>query len=652
MAASGPDARGLLRGGGRPGRLELVLLTAILAGAAWLRLAHLGGVAADPYYDSAVRSMGASLHDFLFGALEPGATVSLDKPPIDLWPAVLATKLLGFGRVTLRLPEALAGTAAVGLIYLSLRRGFGAGAALGAAAALAVLPIEVITSRSDTTDAIMMTLTVLALLMVVRTVEGGRTRWLLGAAAVMGVAFNVKLAESWPALLPLAAIAAVGLGRSRRTLRALLGAAGVYVAVALAWLTLTLIVPAHAQPYATGSTNGSPWNAAFVFNGLDRLRGEQSLEGPAGEAARNRRYPEATQAERNAIPITAPSPTRLLARVGPLSGERLGLEALGALLLGGGAFLAHLGDRWRRRGARGRPRTPVTGEAPGGHATQTEPPPWPRPPAPPLQLAVLGGLVLWLVEGIVLFSTMARLHPRYTEAFIPAVAGLLGIGAAWATAPGDAGEERPGTRLARALTLVACVLLIALYAEHLLYGTPAIWWVTLTAGLAAVAVGLVLRARRPALAALLAFLLAIPLWASLAAVREDASDGNVLGALPASELGSLSRFLVAHQAGARFETAYDAATHMGALVMRDGRPVLPLSTVEGHMIVSRTRLEALAAQGLVHYVVLSGACPHPASATDADCSAQVAWVRAHGRDVSAQAALPRDTLWQLPQPSP
>ena len=38
-------------------------------------------------------------------------------------------------------------------------------------------------------------------------------------------------------------------------------------------------------------------------------------------------------------------------------------------------------------------------------------------------------------RGIVLFSHMARLHPRYVEGFTPAVAAMLGIGAAWAASP-------------------------------------------------------------------------------------------------------------------------------------------------------------------------------------------------------------------------
>ena len=59
--------------------------------------------------------MGTSWHDFLFGALEPGGSVAIDKPAVALWPQVAATKLLGFSTLTLLLPSALAGLAGVAL---------------------------------------------------------------------------------------------------------------------------------------------------------------------------------------------------------------------------------------------------------------------------------------------------------------------------------------------------------------------------------------------------------------------------------------------------------------------------------------------------------------------------------------------------------
>lgn len=170
--------------------LRWVALALITAGAAALRLVDLGAVRLDPFYDAAVRSMGFSWHNFFFGAYEPGGSVSIDKPPVDLWLQVGSVKLLGWGSTSLKLPEALAGTISVPLLYAAIRRPFGVIAGLVAALALAVLPIEVITARSDTMDAVMMMLLVVALLMVVRASETGRTVWLLAAAAALGLAFT------------------------------------------------------------------------------------------------------------------------------------------------------------------------------------------------------------------------------------------------------------------------------------------------------------------------------------------------------------------------------------------------------------------------------------------------------------------------------
>jgi 4-amino-4-deoxy-L-arabinose transferase-like glycosyltransferase len=634
-----------------------VALAAITAGAAALRFAHLGQVIGDPFYDGAVRSMGLSWHNFYFGAVEPSGAIAIDKPPVDLWLQVASVKLLGFGSAALKTPEALAGTLAVPLLYAAVRPVFGVRAGLAAALALAVLPIEVITARSDTMDAVMMALTVLALALLVRAARSGRTVWLLGAAAALGIAFDVKLLESVVALPGLALLAWLGLpgARRRRTVQLAL-ATVVYVAVALAWLTGTLLFAAHDRPWAYGSTNGSAWNSAFVFNGLDRLEGK-SLEGAQAAYQPSRHYPEATQAERDAIPILPPSPTRLLDRIGPLSGERLGLEVLAGLLLGGAALVALLWERRTRRrhanGAAAHPmraepedvpeQTGFTGAPITTEAAANAPPE--RPLADRRSVALLAGLMVWLLTGIALFSDMSRLHPRYTEAFAPAVAGALGIGLAWAS-------ERRGRD--RTLVLSVTLLAVALYAERLLFGTSTVWWLTAAAAVGAVALawsGFPRGDRQRTGVTVLALvgLLAIPLWASLNAVNENVSDTNPLGILHHGELAPLSAYLRAHQGGAYYEVAFDSGTKMGELVERDARPILVLTTLEGHVFTSLARLRALAADGKVRYAFLDEGCGPQSPSTDPDCSPPARWVSEHGTDVSKQAEMPRPgMLWRLP----
>jgi len=65
--------------------------------AAVLRFAQLDGVSGNQFYDAAVRSMSGSVHNFFFGAFDPAAILSIDKPPLDLWLQVISVKLFGWG---------------------------------------------------------------------------------------------------------------------------------------------------------------------------------------------------------------------------------------------------------------------------------------------------------------------------------------------------------------------------------------------------------------------------------------------------------------------------------------------------------------------------------------------------------------------------
>jgi 4-amino-4-deoxy-L-arabinose transferase-like glycosyltransferase len=605
----------------------LALVTAL---AAVLRLTHLGKVAPDPFYDAAVRSMTLSWHNFFFGAFEPGGSVSIDKPPVDLWLQVASVKLLGFSSTALKLPEALAGIASVPLLFAAVRRMWSTPAAFAAALALAVLPVEVLTSRSDTMDGVMMALIVLALLLIVRATENGSSAWLLAGAAVLGIAFDVKLLESLVALPGLAVLAYLGLpGSRRRRLLALSAAGAVYVVVALSWLTATLLAPAHDRPYAIGSTNGSAWNAAFVFNGTDRLSGK-SPEPQSTVYESSRHYPQATQSERDHIPIVPPSATRLLSRIGPLSGERLGLELLAALLLGIPALLCGL-------------------RAGGGEEAALE-------ERARMRRAVAAGLAVWMLTGIALFSEMARLHPRYVEGFMPAVAAMLGTGVAWAAS---------ASSRARLLVLTAAMAVLLTYAERLLYGRPDIWWITLAGALGAVALAALARMRsnpsvlsRTLLSAgtltmALVAVLAIPVSTDVTLIDNNVSDAGYVGALPAEEQRLVSDYLRAHQGGARYEMAAESATQIGSLIVQDARPVVILTTYEARVFTSVAKLRRLIAQGAVRYAFLNSYCGHEVSTVNAACAAPAKWIRANGTDVSAQAGLSRHkVLWLLPGARP
>jgi 4-amino-4-deoxy-L-arabinose transferase-like glycosyltransferase len=327
--------------------------------------------------------MGTSWHAFFVGAFDPSARVAIDKPPLDLWLQVASTKLLGFGPFALLLPAALGGTLAVVALHDLLRTLAGPRAALAGALALAVLPVAVVSSRSDTMDSVMAALVVAAFAVAARGLRDGRTGRMVAAGALLGLAFEVKLFEALVAALPLALMWWLGASASRsRRLLGVGGAAAACVAVGLAWLVLmTGFVPASARPWAFGSTNGSAWNAALVYDGWDRLTGASPPGVPPAAAGASARVP------------ATPGPLRLLSARDHLGG-RLGIELAAAWLA---AALAVATGAWRRLDRAGR--------------------------------AGLAALGAWLALGTALFSAEGAMRPRYLEAFDPAVAACLGAGA-------------------------------------------------------------------------------------------------------------------------------------------------------------------------------------------------------------------------------
>jgi 4-amino-4-deoxy-L-arabinose transferase-like glycosyltransferase len=399
---------------------SIALPAAIVALAAVLRLWAIKFDAQNPFYDAAVHSMGLSWHNFFFGALDPSAKLAIDKPPVDLWLQVLSTKLLGFNRTALALPEALGGIAAVALLYAAVTRACGRPAGALAAIALAVLPIAVLTSRSDTMDSVMSALLVAALWAAVVAVQSRRARYVLLSAALVGVAFDVKLGQ---ALVPLPALALMWWAASRPGRRIALAAATatVLVVVAMAWAFTASLTPLSGRPFPMGSHTGSIYRAMFVFNGIERLTGASHELTPYGFSS-------------------PPGPFRLLSSGQPHYASLIGLELVAALalLIACGVVLLlacpRMGDRRRRASG-----LAVEPAAPGRQTVRR----------------LIATLLVWVATSYLLFSFMGHLQPRYLEAMSPAVAAILGVTTAYLLRR-SAGT--PGLRVAL-LAIVSLALL-------------------------------------------------------------------------------------------------------------------------------------------------------------------------------------------------
>jgi 4-amino-4-deoxy-L-arabinose transferase-like glycosyltransferase len=587
--------------------LALIAITAVAAG---LRLLHLGDVPGNPFYDAAVHTMAQSWHAFVFGGLDPSGGVSVDKPPVDLWVQVLSVKLLGYNATALKLPQALAGTLSVPLLYDVIRRPFGRAAGLAAAATLAVLPVAVLTARSDTMDTFMAFLLLGAAWFVIRAAETGRLRWLLVAGAVVGLAFNVKLFQ---ALLPLPALALLWFVASplplRRRLSGALAAAAVALVVGFAWIVPVALTPASERPYPIGSTNGSIWNLVFTFNGTDRLKGRPVTTPDTLPAGSKVSAQVARSQQQRAALLSTTGATRLFTR---RFGARIGAELLLALLIALALVVAACVAVERMLRSRG--------------ADAVE-------PRTRLRAGVAAAFIVWLGTGALLFTVMRSFHPRYFETISPALAAVIGIGAGVALGAGRIG------RVAAALVLFLCALYFGRTADPRAH-------LALIAGIAA-AIALAATALRgapravlvPVAAAALCAALIVPASASWLVVHTRAFDAERSGAMPPGWPPLINRYLRLHRDGTRYALASIAPAKAAPLIADHPEPVLMLTSYRSRPLLSVGRLARDVANGQVRYFLIGRRCSSALTRNTAACPATARWVIAHSTDVTRAVGL-------------
>jgi 4-amino-4-deoxy-L-arabinose transferase-like glycosyltransferase len=236
---------------------------------------------ANEYYSAAVRSMTTSWHNFLFGAFDPAGVMTVDKPPLALWVQAASAKLFGFSSLSMLVPQALMGVAAVALVYDLTRRVWGRPAGLLAGLVLALTPISVAIARHNNPDMLLVLCCVAALWFVVRGLADGRTRWLVLAGVMIGLGFETKMAA---ALIVVPGLAAAWLWVAprggRAAIRQLLAAGVAMVVVGGAWPLLVALTPAGSRPWVSGTSDNSIWSLIVNYNGAGRVTGQAG--GPGG----------------------------------------------------------------------------------------------------------------------------------------------------------------------------------------------------------------------------------------------------------------------------------------------------------------------------------------------------------------------------------
>ncbi len=606
--------------------IGLLLIILIAAG---VRLWHLPGHGyGNIYYAAAVRSMAIDGHNFLYAAFDPAGFLALDKPPVAFWIQALAVKLFGFSSLSLHLPQAIEGVAAVLLVYHLTRSAVGAGGGLLAGIVLALTPATVAADRSNLADSCLVLALIVAAWTLLKAVRSGRGRWLMLSAVMVGVAFNVKLLAAYIVLPTFYLVYWLGapLRRGQRFMHLSL-ATVVLLMVSFSWPMLVELTPADRRPFVGDTHNNSAFGLAFGSKGFGNVAG------------RNR-------------PGTGDAPR------GPLPPGTPGLSAPP----GGGPD----GGTDQLTGHGGRPGLfRMLNRDLAGHISWW----WPfvltgiiallmldRPKLPLCSLHQTLFLWLgWLLTYAAVFSfARAPVHPYYLSVMAPAVAALTGIGAVylWKAA------ERGGYWLL--LPLLAFGLTASWQVRILGCYPP---WLWLTAGLfAGGLLGFVLfQASRivqgdrlryglrqgAAVVGVLALLVCPAAWSLTPALAAEGrmvplADPVLLEHATPPEIheanqlniNTLTAFLQSHRQNERFLLATPDIHLAAAVIVETGEPVMAYGGFMGRdPIVSVERFAEMIKKCAARFVYLPVGMGLRQHAEDEAKSIEM-WAMQHGREVS------------------
>ncbi|WP_410604158.1 ArnT family glycosyltransferase [Amycolatopsis sp. lyj-90] len=235
------------------------------------------------FYAAAVQSGTQDWKAWLFGSLDAGNVLTVDKPPAALWVTTAFARLFGFSSFTVLAPQALMGVASVGLLYLTVKRTSGPVAGLFAGAALAVTPVAALMFKFNNPDALLTLLLIAGAYCTVRAIEKASPRWLAFAGVAIGFGFLTKMMQAFLVLpaFGLAYLIAAPTSLGKRLLH-LLGAVFSVVVSAGWFIALVDLWPTGSRPYIGGSTDDSLLELALGYNGLGRIFGGSGGGGGGG----------------------------------------------------------------------------------------------------------------------------------------------------------------------------------------------------------------------------------------------------------------------------------------------------------------------------------------------------------------------------------
>ena len=560
------------------------------------------------YYAAAVKSASVSWKAFLFGSLDPGSFITVDKPPVSIWIMALSARIFGFSSWSLLLPQALAGVASVLILHRLVRRWADDVAALAAALLFALTPVALVMFRYNNPDAFLTLLLLLAAWAVWRAVETGSTLKLTLAGVAMGFAFLTKMLMAFM-VLPAFALVYLLFGPPRLGLRILqlLAAVGAMLISGGWWLAIVELWPDATRPYVGGTTTNSWIDLVMSRSGgyLNTGTTGMHMSGDPGWAR--------------------------------IFNESLGGQISWFIPLALIGLVAGLWATWRR---------PRTDKSRAGY--------------------VLWGL--WALVMIVVFNyVQGTFHSYYTVVLAPGVAALASAGFVelWRLSRGRRSLCWLPPLAVGATAAWSAVLLwrVSGYAPGLAVAVTSIGGAAALVLLARLAWprggwmwrGVVWGAAAVSLVALLAGPLAYDLSTiqrtingNMAAAGPIVKEGSMVGsAVDLSVDEGLVAYLQEHRGHAKYLVAVQTTTASVPLILATGEPVVTIGGYKSRdPYPTLERLASMVSAGELHYVLIkdsgnegSGSSPRssgdPSASTEETLQAVTDWVTDQGTVVPA-----------------